>query len=905
MTPREVLLRLRAWMSRDRLDATLHEELRDHLDRLTRDLEAEGMAPDAARLAARRQLGNVTAMREQSRDAWGFPALEAVIQDVRYAVRGLLHAPAFTATVVATLGLGIGGNAAMFSVIDRIMFRPYPHLADPGTVHRVYLQTSSPERRFTTTVMPYARYLQLRQGTRSFSQFAVVSEWRLAVGEGIETRVRKVAGVSSSLFTLFGVQPAAGRFFGQAEDEAPMGSLVAVMGHGLWATEYGREPVLGRVIRMGPQYYTIVGVAPEDFVGTVAGGMPDFFVPITTIPAGIQPSSRHDYTTAFNWDWVEVLVRRRDGVSVEAATTDLTNAFRQGRAAQRELNPRVLPDSIARPVAIAGPSRSSAGPGSGPELRILMWTWGVAVIVLLIACANVTNLMLSRVVRRRREFAVRLALGVSRMRLTLQFVLEGLLLAALGIGVGLVLAQWGGVAIRAMLLPEGSGYNLATDWRTLGVAAACAVVAALLTTAVPAFMATRFNLTADLKAGMREGAYRRSRLRTGLLVTQGTLSVVLLVGAGLFVRSLRNVLAIPLGFDARPVIEVITDFRGLQMDDATTVAMRARLLEAARRIPGVEAATLVNSRMFRTNTTTLRVPGVDSVERLGRFNLQVTTGDYFPVMRTRILRGSGLTSGASAASPREVVVSASMARALWPDRDALGQCLQVLHWNAGPEDPTPPCTTVVGIAEDIAAEGGIRDEVRFMYYLNAEQLGGQYGGTILVRMRDDNAAAHLDRVRRAMQAAMPGDGFVVVGMLQDAVDSQVRSWRLGATLFVAFGGLALAVAAIGLYGVVGYTVAQRQHELAMRRALGARGRHLTGLVMAQGLGAAAVGVGTGLAVAAATAPQLAPLLYGISPRDPLVLGTVGAVMLLVAVVACIAPARRAVRVDPNRVLRSE
>jgi hypothetical protein len=274
-------------------------------------------------------------------------------------------------------------------------------------------------------------------------------------------------------------------------------------------------------------------------------------------------------------------------------------------------------------------------------------------------------------------------------------------------------------------------------------------------------------------------------------------------------------------------------------------------------------------------------------------------------MRTRILRGSSLTNGASPASPREVVVSASMARALWTDRDALGQCLQVLHWNAGPEAPTPPCTTVVGIAEDIAAEGGIRDEVRFMYYLNAEQLGGQYGGTILVRMRDDDAATHLDRVRRAMQAAMPGDGFVVVGLLQDAVDSQVRSWRLGATLFVAFGGLALAVAAIGLYGVVGYTVAQRQHELAMRSALGARGRHLTGLVMAQGLGAAAVGVGTGLAVAAATAPQLAPLLYGISPRDPLVLSTVGAVMLLVAIVACIAPARRAVRVDPNRVLRSE
>jgi predicted permease len=808
-------------------------------------------------------------------------------------------------TVIATLGLGIGANAAMFSVIDRIMFRPYPHLHDPGSVHRVYLQTSNSERRFTNTVMPYARFLDLQRRTQSFSQYAVVSEWRLAVGEGVETRVRKVAGVSASLFPLFGVQPASGRFFGPAEDVTPMGSLVAVMGHGHWTTEFGGQPVEGRVIRLGPAYYTIIGVAPEQFVGTVTGGAPDFFVPITTIPAAIQPSSQRDYTTAFNWDWVEVLVRRRDAVSVEAATADLTNGYRQSRAAQREQNPRVLPDSIAHPVAIAGPARGAAGPDSGPELRILMWTWGVAVIVLLIACANVTNLMLSRVVSRRREIAVRLALGVSRARLTAQFVLEGLVLAGIGIGVGLLVAQWGGVAIRAMLLPEGSEYNLATDWRTMGVAAACALLAVVLTTAAPAWMATRSNLVADLKAGMREGAYRRSRLRTGLLVMQGSLSVLLLVGAGLFVRSLREVLEIPLGFDARPVIEVITDLRGLPMDEATTVATRARLLEAARQIPGVEAATLVNSRLFRTNTTTLRVPGIDSVERLGRFNVQVTTGDYFQVMRTRILRGTSLTSGASPASPPEVVVSAAMARALWPDRAALGQCIQVLHWNAGPDSPAPPCTTVVGIAEDVAQQGGIRDEVRFMYYLNAEQLGGDYGATILVRMREDNAAASIDRVRRGMQAAMPGDGFVVVGLLQDAVDNQVRSWRLGATLFLAFGGLALAVAAIGLYGVVGYTVAQRQHELAMRSALGAHGHHLTGLVMAQGLGPAAAGVAIGLAFAAASAPQLGPLLYGTSPHDPLVLGGVSALMLLVAVVACAGPAYRAMRVDPNRVLRSE
>jgi predicted permease len=902
--PREIVLRLVAWLRRDRHARDLARELEAHAELLARDLEHDGMTTAAARAAARRQLGNATIIREASRDAWGFPAVDAVIQDVRYALRGLVHAPGFTATVVLTLGLGIGANTAMFAVIDRLMFRPFPYLHDPGTVNSVYLQTTINGRRNSHATIPYTRFLDIRRATHSFSQYAAVSEWRVAVGTGQETRVRKVAGVSASFFGFFAARPARGRFFGAAEDVIPIGAFVAVLGHDCWQSAFGGRDVIGERLQIGSHPYTIVGVAPKGFVGTVQGRPPELFIPVTTVPAIIDPSNRNTYFTLYNWDWIEVLVRRKPGVSASVAATDLTTAFRRSRSAQRMTNPRVLPDSIAHPRALAGAIRSAAGPDAGAESRVLLWVSGVAVIVLLIACANVTNLMLARVLRRRREIAVRLALGVSRARLVVQFVLEGTLLASFGIGAGLLLAQWGGAAIRTLLLPEGSSFNLGTDWRSMGAAAACALGAILLTAVGPAVLAARTSLTADLKAGLREGSYRRSAVRSALLVMQGALSVVLLVGAGLFVRSLSNVLAIPLGYDARPVIELFTDLRGRELDSASMLALQQRLLETARAIPGVEAAARVNSGLFRTNTTTLRVPGIDSVERLGRFNVQVTTADYFRVMRTRILRGRGFAIDAGAGRPPEVVVSAAMARALWPGQDPLGKCIGV-SWDAAAGISPAPCTTVVGVAEDVAQQG-ITDEQRFLYYLNADEMGAGWSlRTMLVRMATTPGDADLERVRREMQAALPGDGFVIVRPLQEVVDDQSRSWRLGATLFVAFGGLALAVAAVGLYGVIGYTVAQRMHELAMRIALGARSTDIVRLVLGQGIGYALAGVAIGIALARFAAPWLGPLLYKQPPRDPMVFAAVGAIMIAVGLVASAVPAARAVRADPNRALRAE
>lgn len=903
MTIRELIGRMLAWRGRQELERDLAADLEAHVELLARDLARDGLSPDEALAAARRQVGNLTSLRERSWNAWGFPALDALGQDLRYAVRGLRRAPGFTATVVITLALGIGANMAMFGVIDRVMFRPFPYLRAAGEVNRVYLESTYRGRRSTNTTFPYLRYLDLRRASAGIAEFAAVSEWRFAIGTGDASRVGKVAGVSASFFGFFDVPPARGRYFAADEDEPPAGTRVAVISHAMWASEFGAADVIGRSVKVGMLDYTIIGVAPSGFVGTVMGAPPEVFVPITTIPANLGNWSEQSFLRDYSWDWTEVLIRREHGADVRSVSAALTDAYIRSRAAARALNPRVLPDSLVRPRAIAGPVKTAAGPDAGGESRVLLWVFGVAAIVLLIACANVANLMLARVIHRRREIAVRLALGVRRGRLASQFITEALLLALIGGAAGIVFAQWGGIAIRRMLLPVASPFTLVDDWRTLSVGLTCAVCAALLTAVGPAFMAARGDLASTLKAGAREGTFHRSRTRMALLVLQAALSTLLLVGAGLFVRSFGNARAVPLGYDARPVLEAIADFRGYQMDSAVSVAIRRELLAAAQAIPGVESAARVNSRLFGTNTADLRVAGIDSVEALGRFNFQIASPDFFRVMRIPIVRGRALVDADRAGAPLAAVVSEAMAQALWPGRDPLGQCLRV-GLGPAPRSDTAACTYVVGVAGNTAQQN-ITDDPRFMYYLPVDQVAPDQLSTMLLRLTTPGVRGEMERIRRELTRAMPGDGFVVVRPLQEVVDDQSRSWRLGAVLFVAFGSLALAVALVGLYGVVSYNVAQRMHELGVRVALGARTRDVVRLVVGHGIRLVAAGAACGLALALGASRWVQPLLFRESARDPVVYGTVAVALLLAAVAASAIPARRAARADPSAALRAE
>jgi len=829
------------------------------------------------------------------------PRWDAFTQDVRYAIRGLRNRPGFALAVVLTLALGIGANAAMFSVVDRLLFRPPPLLKDPALVHRVYLVRKSRAGVLAGNSTQYARYRDLTNWTHSFARTAEFTGRKLAIGVGDEAREMQVGVVSASFFGFFDAPPALGRYFTTTEDTTPTGAPVAVLGYGYWQTAYGgRRDALGRTMQVGATVYTIVGVAARGFAGLWPAEPPAVYIPITAFGAELAAGTRlggETWWTTYHWTWASMIAERKPGVSLAAANADLTAAYIRSYEAQGAIDRGMTPAKIAQPHALAASVLWERGPNESSEAKVATWVAGVALIVWLIACANVANLLLARALRRRREIAVRIALGVSRARLLSQLLTERLLLGVLGGAAGVLIAQFGGQVLRAELLPRTAAAGVLTDTRTLLFAGIAALVAGFLTGLAPVVQARRADLTGDLKTGAREGGVARSRLRVALLVAQGALSVVLLVGADLFVRSLRNVQTIPLGYDVDPVLIVDLQMRGVHLDSAAGVTLRNRLLEEARTIPGVaHASRRVTVPFWSTWNLGLYVSGIDSTERLGEFDLNAVTPDYFATMGTRILRGRGLGEGDIAGAPRAMVVGEAMARALWPGRDALGQCVRV-------GSDTVPCTTVVGVAENIKAQRLGSDAGYFYYYLSSAQFSPDRGG-LFVRTAGPAAAAR-ETVRRKFQPLMPGAAYVTVTPLTDVLGSQTQSWRLGATMFTVFGGLALVLAAIGLYSVIAYNVVQRTQEMGVRIALGAGMRDVARLVVSEGMKLALVGVALGGAVALVVSRWVKPLLFDVSPRDPAVFAGVAVMLLAVAALASFVPARRAARVDPMQALRTE
>jgi len=884
------------------VERDLDEELRFHFDLTVEELVKRGMTPDQASREAARRFGDVDRHRENLREIdrerakqrrrveiWG-----AVAQDVRYAVRGLRLNPGLTAVVALTLGLGIGANATMFGIVDRLLLRPPTYLKSPETAHRIYLgRTFDGEESFTSNVS-YKRYLELREGSSSLSETAAFFNTEIVFGAGDDARELRTGMVSASFWPFFGVRPALGRFFTPDEDRVPEGSPVAVLGYGHWQSKYGGSAdVIGKSVRIGRKIYTIIGVAPRHFSGTdmqvVAA-----FIPITSgandlFGGGISDPTR--YYTTHNMSWMEMLARRKPRVSIEAATADLTTAVRRSYAtesAQRaeQVRPRIVVGSILR----------ERGPQQGQDSKVATWLAGVSLVVLLVACANVANILLARAFRRRREVAVRMALGISRGRLIAQLFTESLVLALLGAAAGLLVAHWGGGVLRATLLPNVEWGSTLADPRVLAFAGAAALAAGILTGLAPALQSVRSDVAAALKSGGAKSGLHRSRLRTGLLVFQAALSVMLLVGAGLFVRSLRNVRTLDLGYDPDRVVFVSAEMRGLRLSNAELAALKRRLVERARQLPSVEQAGRTLTVPFYINSIEdLFVPGLDSVNRLGDFYLHAVSDGYFETIGTRIVRGRGITDVDREGAPLAVVVSQSMAKKLWPGKDPLGQCVKV-----GAD--TVPCSAVVGIAEDIRRGSFDKDE-GLQYYVSIDQRQAR-GGGLFVRTRSD-ARRHSERIRHELQRLMPGVSYVTAMPLQDILDQNVRAWQLGATMFTIFGGIGLLLAAVGLYAVMAYNTAQRTHELGVRIALGAQTGDVVRLVLAGGLRVAVVGVAIGTGVALVAGRFIAPLLFNISPKDPSVFAVVVVTLLATAGVASLVPAWRATRVDPNVALRTE
>ena len=824
--------------------------------------------------------------------------LENIWLDVRYAFRGLRRSPAFAATVIATLGLGIGANAAMFDVVDRLMFRPLTYLRDPGSVRRIYWQSDDHGTTRTTQTTYYTRYLDLRRWTRSFSQLAAFSERNVAVGDGERARERRVGAVSASFFEFFNARPALGRFFTGDEDVTPRGGDVAVLSYALWQSEFGGRDVRGEVLRVGDIRTTIIGVAPHGFDGVNDANPPVVYVPITTYAASGGTNDAKRYYTHYEWGWVNVMVRLAPGVTLTSAESDATQAFRRSFLASAALDPTTPPIESARPHVAVSAVRPGAGPQPALEARTALWVSVVAAIVLVIATANVVNLFLARSFRRRRETVVRLALGVSRGRLVMQAMTESLVLSLMGAGAALLIAQWAGAAIRTLLVMAlAPSPSVFTDPRTVGLTIALSAAAGILVGLATAMSAGRGDLSQTLRGGARGGVAERTRLRAGLLITQAALSVALLIGAALFVRSVERVKSMRIGYDADRVLLVNRVIQRDGFNDSTQRLLRLRLLETARALPDVESAAWMSSAPFvSTSSTRLYVVGIDSVDALGSFSYQATTPDYFRTMGTRILRGRPLMPEDRAGAPNAAVVSESMARTLWPGQDALGKCFRM-------REATAPCLTVVGIAEDMV-QRDLAGTQRLHYYVSIDQYTRTWGNGLVLRVRGD-PAVKAESIRKALQRVMPGTSYVIVQPLSEIVADAQRSWRLGATMFVAFGFLALVVASIGLYGVINYNVTQRMHELGVRVALGAQRSDVVRMVTRQGVQVALIGAAGGVALAVVSARWVQPLLFQQSATDPWIYAGASAAMTVVALVASVIPAIRASRADPITVLRTE
>jgi putative ABC transport system permease protein len=623
----------------------------------------------------------------------------------------------------------------------------------------------------------------------------------------------------------------------------------------------------------------------------------DLWLPMSVL----GPTTTPDWTHSWNAQWLHVIGRLKAGVSPEEAAAEATAAHQRayGDNPSGSFSPNAR--LTVRPLRYDEAGREPA------EDAVSRWLVGVTLIVLLIAGANVTNLLLARGLTRRREIMVRLALGVGRWRLVRLLLAESMLLAFAGSAAGLVVAYFVASLLRRVLLPAVAWTSAPVDGRVLAVAIGMALITGLVVGAVPALRATRTDVATGLKAGAREGGGRRSRLRTSLTVAQAALSVVLLVGAGLFVRSLWNVRALDLGLEPDRVLATSIQWPGLGRiaDSAARARERtrrtefyARALERIRQIPGVEHAALTVGMPFQSSfSVRLRLPGRDSLPRVpsGTPNISAVTSQYFATMGTRLLRGRTFTPQDRAGSERVAIVSDFMARTLWPGQDPIGQCLLIQD---------APCARIVGIVAD-ARRFSLREEPFMHYYVPLGQEAGIGGTVLLVRPASGDPEAMAGTVRHALHELDPGLGYVGTRSVREIVDPQVRPWKLGASVFGLAGVLALLVAAVGLYSVLSYLVAQRTPEIGVRMALGARAGNIVRLVLRESLAMTLVGVGIGAVLALVAGRYLRSLLFDTSARDPGVYAAVAASMVGVAIIASVLPAWRANRIDPIAALRVE
>jgi predicted permease len=887
MTIGELWRRLTFWLQRDRLSDELDEEMRLHLTLRARANRERGLDAASAETAARRRFGNPLVLREEGHDAWGFQSLERFAREMRLAVRRLIKQRAVTLVAVATLGIGIGANTAMFTLLNALLFRPAP-ATDPD---RLVWIAAQPIHSSRLQRLSYADYLMYRARTDLFVGVAAFSTTRVALGGSAPERVRAIIA-SGNYFDVLGIRPQSGRLFTASNEDAPGAHPVIVLADGLWHRLFGGDPaVIGRTIIVNGQPFTVIGVAPPGFCGLEQAEQE---VPALWLPVGMADRGMPDQTgllTDPGEHWLDVVGRLNEGVRIERAT-----------AVVATLSGQAPSQLVAQPVprtAVVLPVEGTLDPPNRAEtMPILLLLLVVPALVLIVASANVGNLLLASGLARRKELSLRRALGATRGALVRQLLAESLLLSLAGAIVSIAAAV-GIIRIIGVLgdVPPGILDLLQPDRRVFAATAVVALLSVLIFGLSPALSVTSDALLPTLKddTGVGFGG-RRRRLRGTFVVSQVALSVTLLVTAGLFVQSLSKAIRVDPGFDVRNVATLSFDLALQGYAPERRVSFTRQFLERTRTTAGVQSAALASTLplggvMWGTGVRTPEMAEDATIS----VNFSKVSDRYFETLGIPVLQGRDSRTTDTSSSRKVVIVNETLARRLWPSGNALGQLLELA-------EPGEPWREVVGIARD-GKYDKLTDQPRTFAYLPDAQ-SPTPAMTLIARTRGEPAAATADLVRIAheLDPDLPLFRISTLGqILRQSVDLQ----RAMSSLLSVFGLLALCLAALGIYGVTSHAVTLRTKEIGIRMSLGARASEVLRMVVGEGLRLTWVGVLFGLLISALSSRVLSSFLFGLRATDAMTFAAGGVVLAAVALAASYLPARRAANVDPLVALRHE
>jgi putative ABC transport system permease protein len=873
---------------RRRRERDLQDEIRFHLEQEAQLRRDAGEASDAADRAARRDFGSVVLVQEVTRSMWAWTSLERIVQDLRIAWRGLRRSPGYVVVVVATLALGIGATTALFTVVNAVLLRPLP-LPEPDRLVMVWERTplARSDGR-TTNVVQTQNYLDWRERNRSFAAIAAFQQLPMNISGPADAEQLPGLRVTGEFFAVLGIAPMAGRVIGRGED-VPQTPATTVLTHRFWQERYGGNPgVIGQRVSVNGIPHEIVGVMPQGFA--FPGVRAELFVPLQIDPA-LAPRDGRNFST---------VARLRPGVTVAAA--------------QKEMEAIAVDTARERPAFNTGWSATVVPlieQTVGNIKRPLVVLFAAVLCVLLVACANIANLALMRATSRSREMTVRLALGAGRGRLVHQLMVESLLLAAIGGGLGFWLARAGAPLIVSMFpatFPLPRAAEIAVDWRVLLFTALASIGSAAAFGVAPAFQSRRRSLVDALQGGSRSVSGAHSRVRAALVVGQVAVAVVLVMAAGLMVKSLIQLYRVDLGFRPERVLTmrmvVMANPADREPPTAARRAMRVEsILDRVRALPDVVAAGAISNLPLSGNdsgTSYYRADRpVPPPGQMPSAAVSVITPGYFRVMGMLLREGRDLEARDRSGAPLAAVVNRVFVQQTFPGEEPLGRHFK-LFWSGGRPGELPDFE-IVGVVDDSRHAVKTAPDAR-VFIPNAQ--APNFFAAVVVRTNGDPLRVAAS-VRRAVQEVNPTQGVSNVATMQAVVSESVASPRIQTVLMTAFGALALIMACVGLYGVLAYSVEQRRRELGIRLALGAAPGSVQRLVLGEGLKLTTLGIVGGLAGGIALTRVLETLLYEVSPNDPAVLAAVAALLLTIAAAACYLPARRATRVDPAIVLRDE